>query len=220
MIKQEEHNAIESTAHQVCSMGLNLFRVLMTYLQPILPTLATEVESFLKVSLGWEARISPLLNHAINPFNPLLQRIELEQVKAMITPTETQTTTLVQSSPMLKAEPIRASISIDDFAKIDLRIAKIVNAEAVVEANKLLKLTLDIGEAQTRQVFAGIKEAYQPEELIGKFTVMVANLEPRKMRFGLSEGMVLAASGPDGGDLWILEPHVGKAGVQPGMRVK
>ncbi len=215
LIKQAEHSAIESTAHQVCSMGLNLFKVLITYLQPILPTLAEEVESFLKIPLEWEARITPLLNHAINPFNPLLQRIELEQVMTLITPAET----LTQSSPILEADPIRPAISIDDFAKIDLRIAKIVHAEPVVEANKLLKLTLDIGEAQTRKVFAGIKEAYQPEDLIGKYTVMVANLEPRKMRFGLSEGMVLAA-GPGGADLWILEPHLAKPGVEPGMRVK
>ena len=107
-------------------------------------------------------------------------------------------------------------ITIDDFAKIDLRIAKIINAEAVPEAEKLLKLTLDIGEATPRQVFAGIKAAYQPEQLIGKLTVMVANLAPRQMRFGISEGMVLAA-GPGGADLWILEPH---AGAEAGMRVK
>ena len=115
----------------------------------------------------------------------------------------------------LSLDPIRPTISIDDFVKIDLRIAKIVNAESVPEAEKLLKLTLDIG-GETRQVFAGIKAAYNPETLIGKHTVMVANLEPRKMRFGISEGMVLAA-GPGGADLWILEPH---AGALPGMRVK
>lgn len=118
-------------------------------------------------------------------------------------------------SNQLSLDPLRAPINIDDFAKIDLRIAKIVNAEAVPEAEKLLKLTLDIG-GETRQVFAGIKSAYAPETLIGKLTVMVANLEPRKMRFGISEGMVLAA-GPGGSDLWILEPHVG---AEPGMRVK
>ena len=202
-------------AHQVCSMGLNLFRVLMTYLQPIVPNIATEVEIFLNVTLGWEARTWPLVNHAIQPFKPLIQRIELQQVQSMIDnpipdmPEKTVTT----------IEPIRESIDIDAFSKIDLRIAKIVHAEAVPEAEKLLKLILDIGEPSTRQIFAGIKEAYVPEDLIGKFTVMVANLEPRKMRFGISEGMVLAA-GPGGKDLWILEPHVGKLGVQPGMRVK
>jgi len=121
----------------------------------------------------------------------------------------------IQPQTQLSLEPIKANITIDDFVKIDLRIAKIVNAEAVEEAEKLLKLTLDIG-GETRQVFAGIKAAYNPETLIGKLTVMVANLEPRKMRFGISEGMVLAA-GPGGKDLWILEPH---AGAEPGMRVK
>jgi len=117
---------------------------------------------------------------------------------------------------MTDKEEVRPTITIDDFAKIDLRIAKIINAEAVPEAEKLLKLTLDIGEENPRQVFAGIKAAYEPESLIGKYTVMVANLAPRQMRFGLSEGMVLAA-GPGGAELWILEPHVG---AQAGMRVK
>lgn len=117
---------------------------------------------------------------------------------------------------MTDKEEVRPTITIDDFAKIDLRIAKIINAEAVPEAEKLLKLTLDIGEESPRQVFAGIKAAYEPESLIGKHTVMVANLAPRQMRFGLSEGMVLAA-GPGGAELWILEPH---AGAQAGMRVK
>ena len=116
----------------------------------------------------------------------------------------------------LSQDPLRPEITIDDFAKIDLRIARIINAEAVPEAEKLLKLTLDLGD-QTRQVFAGIKAAYpQPEKLIGKLTVMVANLAPRKMRFGISEGMVLAA-GPGGEELWILHPD---DGAQPGMRVK
>lgn len=124
-------------------------------------------------------------------------------------------TSIIDPNSQLGLDPLRPTITIDDFAKIDLRIAKIVNAEAVPEAEKLLKLTLDIG-GQTRNVFAGIKSAYDPATLIGKLTVMVANLEPRKMRFGISEGMVLAA-GPGGSELWILEPH---AGAQPGMRVK
>lgn len=117
---------------------------------------------------------------------------------------------------MSDKEPVRPIITIDDFAKIDLRIAKITHAESVPDAEKLLKLTLDIGEESPRQVFAGIKSAYEPDSLIGKYTVMVANLAPRQMRFGTSEGMVLAA-GPGGKDLWLLEPH---AGAEPGMRVK
>ncbi len=134
-----------------------------------------------------------------------------------IQPTEPQAVVAPElvTPTQLGLDPLRPVITIDDFAKIDLRIAKIVNAEAVPEAEKLLKLTLDIG-GETRQVFAGIKSAYNPESLIGKHTVMVANLEPRKMRFGISEGMVLAA-GPGGADLWILEPH---AGALAGMRVK
>lgn len=217
LMKTEENAHMNGKVHQVCSMGLNLFKVLMTYLQPILPTMAAEVEIFLNTTLNWEARVNPLLNHVIQPFKPLLQRIELKEVSAMIeNPPQTTTTTI--STPIIDTDPIRPCIGIEKFSEIDLRIAKIVHAEAVPEAQKLLKLSLDIGEVKPRQVFAGIKEAYAPEDLIGKFTVMVANLEPRKMRFGMSEGMVLAA-GPGGRDLWILEPDH-KGGIQPGMRVK
>lgn len=127
---------------------------------------------------------------------------------------QNDTTAPLDAKPADKTEP--EYISIEDFAKVELRIAKIVAAEEVPEANKLVKLSLDIAETKPRQVFAGIKAAYQPEDLVGKLTVMVANLAPRKMRFGVSEGMVLAA-GPGGSELWILEPH---AGAQPGMRVK
>lgn len=187
---------------EVCSLGLNLFRLLITYLKPILPLLAEKVEQFLNVELRWDNRETPLTAHVIQPFQPLLQRIELKEVTAM-------------SEAPKENISIQETISIDDFAKIDLRIAKIVNAEPVEEAQKLLKLTVDVG-GETRQIFAGIKEAYEPEALIGKLTVVVANLAPRKMRFGVSEGMVLAA-GPGGRDLWILEPHTG---AEPGMRVK
>ncbi len=201
-----------------CSVGLNLFRVLMIYLKPILPVLAKEVEDFLNTKLAWEERKKPLLQHAIQPFKPLLQRIEPKEVLAMSEASKENLTETVEpsikSSPLTE-DPLRETISIEDFAKIDLRIAKIINAEPVADAHKLLKLTLDIG-GDTRQVFAGIKEAYEPETLIGKLTVMVANLAPRKMRFGVSEGMVLAA-GPGGQHLWLLEPH---DGAQPGMRVK
>ncbi|HRA42698.1 MAG TPA: methionine--tRNA ligase subunit beta, partial [Gammaproteobacteria bacterium] len=153
----------------------------------------------------------------IQPFQPLLHRIELKEVIAM---SEASKTVLSENTPKpvilpTVTNPEREFISIEDFAKVDLRIAKIVNAEHVAEAQKLLKLTVDLGN-ETRQIFAGIKDAYEPETLIGKLTVVVANLAPRKMRFGVSEGMVLAA-GPGGRDLWILEPHVG---AEPGMRVK
>lgn len=215
-------------AWNACTMGINLFRVLMTYLKPILPALAKATEDFLNNELTWEARERPLLHHVIQPFKPLLQRIELKEVFAMTEEAkENETdkksspnTSVTESDIILKSnflteDPIRETISIEEFAKVDLRIAKIINAEPVPEAHKLLKLTLDLG-GDIRNVFAGIKEAYEPDALIGKLTVMVANLAPRKMRFGTSEGMVLAA-GPGGSDLWILEPHLG---AQPGMRVK
>lgn len=199
---------------QVCTVALNLFRTLITYLKPILPNLARKVEDFLNIELTWENRTSPLLQHTIRPFKPLLQRIELNEVKPMIE-TSQENSTPISSSATSSTNPIPDTITIEDFAKIDLRVAKIIQAESIPEAKKLLKLTLDVGD-NTRTVFAGIKEAYQPEELIGKLTVVVANLAPRKMPFGISEGMVLA-SGPGGKELWILEPH---PQTKPGMRVK
>ena len=208
-------------AHEVCSLGLNLFRVLMIYLKPVLPVMAHAVEEFLNIPvLTWEDRKDPLLNHNINAFKPLIQRLELSQVNIMQENNITQVgaelaITKTKQISHLTQDPLRETISIEDFAKIDLRIVKIVAAESVPEANKLVKLTLDLG-GETRQVFAGIKEAYKPEDLLGRMTVMVANLAPRKMRFGLSEGMVLAA-GPGQTELWILGPD---DGAMPGMRVK
>jgi len=145
-------------------------------------------------------------------------RVELDKIEKMVDASkETLTTTPVKAKKPAKppVEPVAETIEFDDFAKIDLRIAEIVEAKHVEGADKLLQLTVDIG-GETRNVFAGIKAAYSPEDLIGKLTVVVANLQPRQMRFGLSEGMVLAA-GPGGKELWILEPH---SGAQPGMRVK
>ena len=211
MIK-EEGNLDEVQA--VCTTGLNLFRLLMIYLKPILPLMALEVESFLNIEpLLWSDREKPLLNHTINKFKPLMQRVEKEKIDAMLK--ETQEELTPKSTGPLATDPIAEEVEIGDFAKIDLRIAKIIKAEHVDGAEKLLRLELDLG-GQTRQVFAGIKSAYAPEDLVGKLTVMVANLKPRKMRFGLSEGMVLAA-GPGGRDLWILNPD---EGALPGMRVK
>ncbi|MGE4260790.1 methionine--tRNA ligase [Shewanella sp.] len=206
-------------AHEVCSNAINLFRILSTYLKPVLPRLATDVEAFLALELTWDGLSQDLAGHVINPFKPMMQRVEIEKVQAMVEASKenlqtTATAPQPEASP-LTADPIGAEIAYDDFAKVDLRIALIKQAELVPEADKLLKLQLDIG-GETRQVFAGIKSAYNPEDLVGKLTVMVANLAPRKMRFGMSEGMVLAA-GPGGKELWILEPH---AGAQPGMRVK
>ena len=195
--------------HQVCTLSINLFRLLALYLKPITPTLVERIEAYLNTgALSWETT-HPLLNHALNPFKPLLSRLDKEIIQKMTEPNETNTP-LVTLDP-----PLAPEISVDDFAKIDLRIVKIIAAESIPEADKLLKLTVDLG-GQHRTIFAGIKSAYTPESLVGKCTVIVANLAPRKMRFGLSEGMVLAA-GPGGSDLWILEPH---EGAQPGMKVK
>ncbi|WMB74943.1 methionine--tRNA ligase [Shewanella oncorhynchi] len=226
-----KHDDQQEAAHQVCSNALNLFRILVTYLKPVLPRLAQDVEAFFQLPLTWNALNQDLAGHEIAPFKAMMQRVELDKVNAMVadskdnlqvtadapkttTPEKTVESSNVSSEPLVN-DPISETINFDDFAKIDLRIARIVKAEHVADADKLLKLQLDIG-GETRQVFAGIKSAYSPEDLEGKLTVMVANLAPRKMRFGMSEGMVLAA-GPGGSDLWILEPH---EGAQPGMRVK
>lgn len=226
-----KHDDQQEAAHQVCSNALNLFRILVTYLKPVLPRLAQDVEAFFQLPLTWDALSQDLAGHEIAPFKAMMQRVELDKVNAMVAdskdnlqvtadapktaaPAKTAKASSVSSKPQVD-DPISETINFDDFAKIDLRIARIVKAEHVADADKLLKLQLDIG-GETRQVFAGIKSAYSPEDLEGKLTVMVANLAPRKMRFGMSEGMVLAA-GPGGSDLWILEPH---EGAQPGMRVK
>ncbi|MDT3274738.1 methionine--tRNA ligase [Shewanella sp. SP2S2-4] len=226
-----KHDDQQEAAHQVCSNALNLFRILVTYLKPVLPRLAQDVEAFFQLPLTWDALSQDLAGHEIAPFKAMMQRVELDKVNAMVAdskdnlqvtadapktaaPEKTAKASSVSSEPLVN-DPISETINFDDFAKIDLRIARIVKAEHVADADKLLKLQLDIG-GETRQVFAGIKSAYSPEDLEGKLTVMVANLAPRKMRFGMSEGMVLAA-GPGGSDLWILEPH---EGAQPGMRVK
>ncbi len=201
----------------VCSVGINLFRVLMAYLKPVMPLLAERAEAFLAETLSWDDIDMPLVDHTVAPFKALFSRIEPAKIEAMIDASKEDLAKeqAPKASGPLVDDPISETISYDDFAKIDLRVALIKKAEAVPEADKLLKLQLDIG-GETRQVFAGIKSAYNPEDLEGKLTVMVANLAPRKMRFGMSEGMVLAA-GPGGKDLWILEPQ---EGAQPGMRVK
>jgi methionyl-tRNA synthetase len=212
----------EQQVQDIYSVGVNLFRVLMTYLKPVLPVMAEASESFLNITpLTWSDISEPLTDHAINKFKPLMTRVEQEKIDAMLEASKkdlkTEAKKLNKGNDKVdnKIEPIADEIQFDDFAKIDLRIAKIIKAEHIEGADKLLRLTLDIGD-ETRNVFAGIKSAYKPEDLEGKHTVMVANLAPRKMKFGVSEGMVLAA-GPGGKDLWILEPH---EGAQPGMRVK
>ncbi|MEE8320876.1 MAG: methionine--tRNA ligase [Gammaproteobacteria bacterium] len=205
----------------LCSMGINCFRLLMIYLKPVLPDMSEKVEAFLNVDpLRWEDIHSPLTDHIINSFTPLMTRVEKEHIDAMIEDSKedlnsTNSGTQSVPNPHLEREPIADEITIDDFARVDLRVVRIIKAAHVEGADKLLQLTLDLG-GETRNVFAGIKLAYPPEDLEGKLTVMVANLAPRKMRFGLSEGMVLAA-GPGGKDIFILNPD---EGAEPGMKVK
>ncbi|KKN07014.1 hypothetical protein LCGC14_1071510, partial [marine sediment metagenome] len=187
----------EAEVQGIYSMGVNLFRVLIAYLKPVLPKTAEQAEAFLAIEpLTWATINTPLTSHTINKFKPLMTRIETDKIDAIIEESKEsmadQAKPEIKPAPQSNIDPIADEIQFDDFAKIDLRIAKIVNAEHVEGADKLLKLTLDIGLAE-KQVFAGIKSAYAPDDLIGKLTVMVANLAPRKMRFGLSEGMVLAA---------------------------
>jgi methionyl-tRNA synthetase len=214
LAKQE---GADAELQAVCSVGINLFRVLMAYLKPVMPLLAERAEAFLGETLSWGGVALPLTNHQLAPFKALFARIEPAKVEAMVEASKDDLAKEQAAKPTgpLADDPISETISYEDFAKLDLRVALIKKAEAVPEADKLLKLQLDLG-GETRQVFAGIKSAYNPEDLEGKLTVMVANLAPRKMRFGMSEGMVLAA-GPGGKDLWILEPQ---EGAQPGMRVK
>jgi methionyl-tRNA synthetase len=211
----------------VCSQGIELFRLLIGYLKPILPGTTAAAEAFLNIApLTWDTLSQPLLDHPINRFSPLMTRIEPQAIEAILTasrqdlqsttpaPQPTSKKATPVDSPLTK-DPIADTIDINDFAKIDLRIARIAEARPVEGADKLVQLTLDLG-GETRNVFAGIKSAYSPEDLQGRLTVMVANLAPRKMRFGTSEGMVLAA-GPGGQDLFILSPD---SGAEPGMKVK
>ncbi|GAB5450735.1 MAG: methionine--tRNA ligase [Halioglobus sp.] len=209
----------EQEVHEACSTGINLFRVIMTYLKPVLPAMAEKAETFLNCSLDWTQLQGALEGHQINRFKPLLTRVEREQVDAMVN--DSRESAPAGSSDNVQAEAVTnsdsAEIQFDDFARVDLRIAEIIAADHVEGADKLLCLTLSLGSGQaTRQVFAGIKAAYRPEDLVGRLTVVVANLAPRKMRFGISEGMVLAA-GPGGEEIFLLQPD---AGATPGMQVK
>lgn len=205
-----------------CTQGINLFRVIISYLAPVLPSVAEEAAAFLNIDgFKWDAIEQPLLNHRINKFKPLMQRVDPDMIEKIIEDSKQDLleAKAITDKPVMQneldKEPLADSIEFPDFAKVDLRVVRIAKAEAVEGADKLLRLTLDLG-GETRNVFAGIKSAYKPEELEGKLTVMVANLAPRKMKFGVSEGMVLAA-GPGGKDIWILEPQ---AGAQPGMRIR
>jgi methionyl-tRNA synthetase len=207
----------------VCTQSLNLFRLLAIYLQPVLPVMVAQVAAFFQVKpFTWSDAAQPLLGTTIKDYAPLATRVDPKVMDALFglpaeAATATPATPVATSVPPAPkpAEPAVAEITVDDFAKIDLRIARIAKAETVEGADKLLQLTLDLGDGQ-RTVFAGIRSAYAPEALVGRLTVVVANLKPRKMRFGTSEGMVLAA-GPGGQEIFLLSPDTG---AQPGMKVK
>jgi methionyl-tRNA synthetase len=203
----------------ICTLGINLFRLLMIWLSPVVPTLATKTEHFLNSPIGspesWKNFDRPLLDHRIETFTHLLDRIEPTDIEAMIK--DSTEPDNASAGRHLNADPINKEISIDDFAKIDLRVALITAATHVEGADKLLQLTLDLG-GDTRNVFAGIKSAYDPKKLIGRKVIFVANLAARKMRFGVSEGMVLAASGTDDDEgIFLIGPDVS---AEPGMRVR
>ena len=201
--------------HETCSFGLNMYRLLVGYLKPVTPELAKNSEKFLNTEILWDDLASgkPLPEgHEINKFKPLITRVDKESVDKMIEESK-------QDDAPVASDPISDEISFDDFAKLDFRVAKILKAEHVEGADKLLQLTLDLGEPTgniQKNVFAGIKSAYAPEDIEGRLTIVVANLAPRKMRFGMSDGMVLAA-GPGDKDIFLLQPD---SGAKPGMRVK
>ncbi|MDZ3995789.1 methionine--tRNA ligase [Pseudomonas sp. Teo4] len=212
--KQDEVQAI-------CAQGINLFRQLVIFLKPVLPVLAADAEAFLNVApLAWNDHLSRLENHKLNPFKALMSRIEPAKVEAMVAASKEDLLATEAKAPAgngeLTKDPLSAEIEFDTFAAVDLRVALIVKAESVEGADKLLRLTLDIGDEQ-RNVFSGIKSAYpDPSKLEGRLTMMVANLKPRKMRFGVSEGMVMAA-GPGGEEIYLLSPD---SGAKPGQRIK
>ena len=211
LAKQEGRDAV---LHDVCSVCIEAFRLLTIYLKPVLPALALQVERFLKIEpMSFADAARALGAHTIAEYKHLMQRVDAQQLVDLLEPA-------VLEAPLPGGEALAPEIKIDDFAKVDLRIAKIVNCERVEGSSKLLRLTLDVGEGKMRNVFSGIQSAYQADDLIGKFTVMVANLAPRKMKFGISEGMVLAASHADEKaepGLYILEPW---PGATPGLRVR
>ena len=206
--KHVKDPARRDAVHGVCSLGINIFRVLAIYLKPVLPAMASKAEAFLQVPpLAWNDAATPLADHRIARYRPLFTRIDAKAVAKMVAATRTE------SAPEAPAEDANA-IDIDDFLKVDLRVARVVEATHVEGADKLLALTLDVGDHQ-RRVFSGIRSAYDPEDLVDRLTVVVANLAPRKMRFGISQGMVLAA-GAGGSDIFLLAPD---AGAKPGMRI-
>jgi methionyl-tRNA synthetase len=214
--------AKEAQLHEVCSRLLEAFRILSVYLKPVLPHLVSNVEAFLNIApLQWsDAQTALPDGHAVNAYNHLMTRVDPKMLDNLFEPPEAPAAVAAtEATAASDIEELAPEITIDDFIKVDLRIAKIVNCEAVEGSTKLLRLTLDAGEGKTRNVFSGIASAYKPEELVGKLTVLVANLAPRKMKFGISEGMVLAASAKDekaNPGIYVLNPW---PGAEPGMRI-
>ena len=211
----------DAELHRVCSICLEAFRILTVYLSPVLPTVAEKAYAFLNIaSQMWTDVATPLSSaNAINAYKHMLTRVEPTHVDKLLEANKQSLQATDSAVVAAEIEPIANTITIDDFVKVDLRIAKILECKAVEGSTKLLQLTLDAGEGKTRNVFSGIASMYQPEDLVGKLTVLVANLAPRKMKFGISEGMVLAASAKDGSNnkgIYILEPI---AGAEPGMRI-
>lgn len=200
--------------HEVCSVGIRLFSYLMTYLKPVIPATAGKAEAFLATELSWPTPADQLLGHQINKFKPLITRIDDDQVRKMVEASKQQSKPAQAAPTKAESDDNSDEINIDDFFKVDLRVARVIAADHVDGADKLLQLRLDVGDHE-RTVFSGIKSAYAPEQLVDKLVVVVANLKPRKMRFGLSEGMVLAAADDNGGDIWLVETP----GAVPGMRV-
>ena len=204
-----------SQVQDICTQGLNLFRQLVVYLKPVLPETAKGAEEFLGVdTLTWDDATTPLHDHQISRFKPLLVRIEDKQINAMIEESKEELDKPAPSSGPLAEEPIEAEIKIDDFFKVDLRVAEILEAGHVEGSDKLLQFKVDLG-GETRNIFSGIKSAYDPEKLVGRLTIVVANLAPRKMRFGTSEGMILCAGSGDD-EIYLLQPD---SGAKPGMRI-
>jgi len=204
----------------ICTQGLNCFRALMIYLQPVLPDMAAQAQRFFQESAWtWQSAATPLLGTTILPYQPLATRLDPKAVARLVEPDAAEAPAAAAApataTPAAGAAPAEL-ISIDDFLRIDLRVAKVIEADLVAGADKLFKLRLDVGELGERQVFAGIRSAYDPHSLVGRLIVVVANLAPRKMRFGTSEGMMLAA-GPGGKEIFVLSPD---SGATPGMRVK
>ena len=212
LAKSEENR---NKLHEVCSVALEAFRLMTLMLKPVLPATAAKVEEFLNCGeLNWESALRPLTSdNQIKPFSHLMQRCDIKQLDALIPPVVEEVKPVAPCG-----EEIAPEVTINDFAKLDMRVAKIVKCEKVEGSSKLLRLTVDIGEGKTRNIFSGIQAWYKPEDLEGKLTVVIANLAPRKMRFGVSEGMLLSASGADDKDgLFILEPQ---EGAKPGMRLR